>query len=1410
LVKTFAVGAVMVAAALPAMALSGTASAATTAPTLTCDVASAAATPTCTTGYAIIGQGFTGQFYALGANFADDQAVGGVVTLTTTAPGVTFSNVNETSATTLTATIDSTSATTPGFYPVTLTDDSGTVTSAVGLGVDNGPQITTIAGNAGTEGGAASTVTVTGTFLNGATATLTGVSPPVAGPSTSNAAGTSLSFTVPNNTAAVGSYGISITAPWPGDAEGVATSSYTLSGTPTTLSITSVSPNELGIPATNPSSQTVTISGTGFELGVVLTDSGDAGVTVTDPTFVNSTTLTELVTVAPGATVNQLDLTVVNPDTSNLTGDDLIGIGEPATNTAAGPSAPVAPALGVVSGSLTPGTASILHVTGTATFPITTGSTVKVSQGAAVTNTSETLTGTVVSVDSTNTATVQVEVPRFATTVTTAAVAAAATTLPVANASGIQFPATVTIIDGTSTENVTATAGTATSLTISATTYSHVLGVTIEFPFPAAVNTLSIDNGTNTETAPVTINAAPAATYEASSSGAPLETLDPGTYSINAYVPGFGFGAGSAVTFQSFNGATPDNDGVTGTVTVVNGNTATLAVTVPKVRSSATGDYLTASAAPGQNALQLNSVVNNALTPLSNIAVGDSLTINADAFYTTPETVTVTAVNDVTNVVSISPALADAHTGGGVGVGATITDNSDPQSLTDTVQADITNGSGGVDLKNPFFTFTTSGTITSSSLNPVGVGANAAPEVFTLSEATTDAVAANWTASSTQAGVTFGAVTGTPGATISVPISVAPGTAANASVPVSLTDGLETYTGTIAIVAGPTITSVTGVGNLTAGSAGFTIGVTGTNFVVGNGTPGDANMTCTTSDPAVTCVVDETITDSSTTATVSLTPGAAMLNGTDSITLTDTGTFGAPTVANVPTYGAGTLAGAFTVSGQPVVTAIAPTVIPAGSATIPSASSPLVVTGTGFATSGLTCTLVATHPDTTTTDGTCTVVAGTATTASITAFTYAGYGTGSGGDSIVFTFGTATAVASTPAVTVQTSPANAFVVSSSIVSAFAHDGTIDAGSTGVPFHIIGSGYLAGATVTLSVGTATVTQVTPNGIFGTVTIPATATPGHDNVTVTNANGGQTETNDLFEVGPAPTITKPTTGTPQAILDGVPTTVTITGTGFMAGAVVTGAVAGVDTFGSATVSLSTNSADPCTGVGADTCNTIKVLVTPVSFSGSTPILDGLVVTNPVGGGSVTVQSDLTINPVPAVTGTYYVPTFSTNVEITINGSGFESGITASSANPDYTVLAVASTPTTVTLLVSTDSNATAGTSSTITLTNPDGGSGTFPLNGGPNPNTVTPTPHATRTNGVVHTGRETTVTISGTHFYGQPKITSNAKGTTVKVVKDSGKLLTLHVTTKKTTKKGVHTFIIRFANGEQTSVKYNQVK
>ncbi len=776
------------------MAMSGTASAATTAPTLVCTNATTAANPTCASGYAIVGQGFAGNFVAEGANFANDQAVGGAVTLTTTAPGVTFTNVAETSTSVVTADIDTTGATTPGFYPVTLTDDNGTATFAVGLGVDNGPTVATVAGNSGTVGGADSTVSVTGTFLNNSTVSVEpiagDVAPTIASTTLSNS-GTTLSFNVhqPAGTTPA-AYTILITSTWPTGALGQTSVSYTVNGAPTVVSITSVTPNELGIPLVNPSTQTVTISGTGFELGAILTitpNPADAAVTVADPTFVNSTTLTAQITVGTAAIDGELNVTVVNPDTSNVSGTGLIGIGQPPTSTAAGPAAPVAPALGAVHGFLAPGTASVIQVQGTTTFPITTGATVGVKQ-AGVTNVSESLVGKVTSVDSTNTATILVQVPRYATSTTTAAIAAAATSFTVTDASGVTNGATTaTIIDGKSTEKLAGTlaGNTFTITTAGGAAFAHLAGVTVEFPFPASLagvtNTLTINNGTNTETStpvlveygtptnPVTTY--PFYNYSATGTGANLATLDPGTYSISAYLPGFGFTTGAAVSFQSFTtGNVADNDGVTGTITVVNGNSATLNVTVPKVRSGDTGDHLTVSAAPGQNAITLSSVVNSSVAGDPNIAVGDSLTIEPDAFYLTPETVTVTSVNATTDVVGITPALADNHTGGAATVGAEIVDNSDPQSINDRVQATILNGAGAVEVDPTFFAFTTGGSISSTQLatanatagdpgvapfgttNSVGAGANGATINLTLSQATDGSAPADWTGSSIELG----------------------------------------------------------------------------------------------------------------------------------------------------------------------------------------------------------------------------------------------------------------------------------------------------------------------------------------------------------------------------------------------------------------------------------------------------------------------------------------------------------------------------------------------------------------------------------------------------------------------------------------------------------------------------------
>ena len=511
LTKAVAAGAVLVAAAVP-MAIAGTAGAAT-APTLTCLTALNPATYC--PNYVVAGQGSSGTVNFAGTGFANDQAIGGNVTLTTTAAGVSFSNAQETSAIAGTATITTSSTTAPGFYPVTLTDDNGSVTMAVGLGIDVGPQVTAVTGNVTTTGGT-TTVNITGTNLRTASASFagTGTLPHVTSGYTINSLGTTMSFTVATSgpPATPGTFSMIISDSYPSLLRGQFVSSYTVNAAATPVTITGITPSELGIPG-GPSSSNVavTVSGTGFLPGAVVQicaapgpcpAAASAGVTFVSSTFVNSSTMTFIANVAPGAAIAQDDVRVLNPDATQAEGTGILGIGEAAA--AVGPAAPTPPVVTYLSGTLTPGTSSIIHVIGSSTFPITTSSTVKVTFGG-LTNPSEILSGTVLSVDATNTATVRVIVPRFATTTLTTASTAGGGTLAVADATGVNG-GSVTLVDGTSTQVVTYGGSTATSLTgIGAGLLVHAVGTLVEWPFPTTATAVAaVNNGTITEaTAPL-------------------------------------------------------------------------------------------------------------------------------------------------------------------------------------------------------------------------------------------------------------------------------------------------------------------------------------------------------------------------------------------------------------------------------------------------------------------------------------------------------------------------------------------------------------------------------------------------------------------------------------------------------------------------------------------------------------------------------------------------------------------------------------------------------------------------------------------------------------------------------------------------------------------------------------------
>ena len=159
-------------------------------------------------------------------------------------------------------------------------------------------------------------------------------------------------------------------------------------------------------------------------------------------------------------------------------------------------------------------------------------------------------------------------------------------------------------------------------------------------------------------------------------------------------------------------------------------------------------------------------------------------------------------------------------------------------------------------------------------------------------------------------------------------------------------------------------------------------------------------------------------------------------------------------------------------------------------------------------------------------------------------------------------------------------------------------------------------------------------------------------------------------------------------------------------------------------------------------------------------------------------------------------------STNA-FTITGTGFQTGaiVTLSSDGTCGTATVASATSITVSCTIGA-----AGTAAvTLSVVNPDGGTATSGTILAAKTASTTSTFHVTGAHGTAIAGKTVTMTISGTGFYGQPKITSTAAGTKVGVSKDSGKVLTIRVTTKAGI-RGEHTFTIRLANGKSGKANY----
>jgi hypothetical protein len=588
LVKAFAAGTLLAAAALP-LAIASVAGA-TTTPTVT----SLAFTPHGATA-STIAAGAQGTVAITGANFVNN---GGNVSIATNAADVTFSSVVETSATTATADYSATSAQPAGSYSVTLTDTSGNGTLANAFTVTATPVINNLVPSPIYEGTGANTVTVNGSgFETGATvafgssvdgtpltATVTSVS------SSGNSIVLSVTPTNPVNSAAAtaGTFNVTVTNP---DGGGAALAA----GFRVTNGIQEISPSAVSA-TTQASNDSVTLTGSGFEPGLTVAVGGAAAcstelsnVTVGAVTA-NSVvvTFTETGTTAALCTITTTNPTVGGNSAVYASASGALGIGE-ASTVAPIITAATAPTTAVTVGSTTPVT---LSGTGFSTYSALSSTATGVSFSAPTSSTGTSITAPATVASGASSGTVPVTVTNtaaasapFAAAFSVAGPAVTSST-PAAIAVGTAYGTTVTLTGTgftptTGLTSITGGTGLAGVLQYGSAT-SMTLTVTTK-PTAAGTATLNLTQSTSTGNVltsyALTVDAAPtitgAVTY---ATGAPSDA-GVGTTGTTVYINGSGFETGATVTAFTNASAVADT-GVTAKVTSVTANKITATVTI--------------------------------------------------------------------------------------------------------------------------------------------------------------------------------------------------------------------------------------------------------------------------------------------------------------------------------------------------------------------------------------------------------------------------------------------------------------------------------------------------------------------------------------------------------------------------------------------------------------------------------------------------------------------------------------------------------------------------------------------------------------------------------------------------------------------------------------------------------------
>ena len=535
----------------------------------------------------------------------------------------------------------------------------------------------------------------------------------------------------------------------------------------------------------------------------------------------------------------------------------------------------------------------------------------------------------------------------------------------------------------------------------------------------------------------------------------------------------------------------------------------------------------------------------------------------------------------------------------------------------------------------------------------------------------------------------------------------------------SATDGtveLVTYTATDttdSVVIGQTaavnfisVPTITGISPASRGQSATNqnLTLTGTNFVNG--------AVVTFANSGVT--VNSTTFNSATSLTVNVTVAANASLGTSTVTETnpDTGTFTSGSI--------------FTVNAAPTVTAVSPTSLNQG-----ATSQALTVSGTGFV-SGATPTFSGTGITVNST----TFVNATTLTVNVTI---------AGGATV----GSSTITVTNPDAGNGTSGA-IFTVNPAPTITGVSPSSLNAGAVNQSLTVTGTDFVSGASLATAFSGSNITVLSTTFVNATtltvnVSISSSAATGPRTFTVANGDGSIATSGSIFTVNAAPTVTAVS---PTSLAQGATNqSLTITGTDFVSGA-----------------SLATVFSGTGITVNSTTLNSATSLTVNISITGGAPTGTRVITVTNGDGSIATSGSIFTVNAAPTVTAVS--PTSrgqgATSQNLTVSGTGFESGATATFSNTGITVNSTTYvSATSLTVKVTIAGNATVG-SGTITVMNPDDGSATsgsiFTVNTAPSPVSVSP---SSLNQGAI----SQTLTLTGTGFVSGATTTFSGTGITV---------------------------------------------